>query len=104
MRVRVGRDVDEGVAGIAGLQPLSWAHEARDAVDRRRARQRGGQPGVQRQRVGHWAHARVDGGRTVEGEHGGVVELHGARVHFFLSTPFRSAVLKPNLEEKQIQN
>lgn len=97
----VGGDVDEAVARIAGLEALSWTHEARDAVDRCGAGQRRGQPGVQRQRIGHRPHAGVDGRRTVEGEHGGVVELHGARVHFFLSTPFSSAVLKPNLEGKE---
>lgn len=37
---------------------------------------------------------------AVEGKHGRVMELHGAGIHFLLPTPFSSAVLEPDLEDK----
>ena len=96
----MGSSVEESVAWIAGLEALSWTHEARNAVDRSSAGQRRGQPGIQGKGVGHWTHASVDWGWTVEGKHGGVMKLHRACTHFFLSTPFSSAILKPDLEKK----
>lgn len=96
----MGRGVEEPVARVAGLEALSWTHKARDAVNRCCTGQGRGQPGVQCEGVGHWTHAAVDWCRTVERKHGGVMELHGVSVHFFLPAPFSSAVLKPDLEEK----
>lgn len=100
VRVRVRSGVEEAVTGVAGLQALSGTHEAGDAVDRRGAGEGGGQPGVQGEGVGHRAHAGVNRGGAVEGQHGGVVELHGAGVHLFLATPFSPAVLEPDLGEE----
>lgn len=34
---------------------------------------------------------------TVEGQHGRIMELHGASIHFFLAAPFSSTVLEPDL-------
>lgn len=52
--------VKEAVAGIAGLETLSWTHEARDAVDWCSAGQGRGQPGIQGEGVGYWTHAGVN--------------------------------------------
>lgn len=98
MRMRSG--VEEVVAGVAGLEALSWTHEARDAVDRCCAGQGRGQPGVQGEGVGHRPHAGVNWCWAVEGQHGRVMELHGAGVHLFLPTPFSSAILEPDLRDK----
>lgn len=95
MRMRSG--VEEAVTGVAGLQALSWTHEAGDAVDRCSAGEWRGQPRVQGEGVGHWTHAGVNWCRAVKGQHGGVVELHGAGVHLFLTTPFCPSVLEPDL-------
>lgn len=95
MRMRSG--VEEAVTGVGGLQALGWTHEAGDAVDRCSAGERRGQPGVQGEGVAHGSHAGVNRCGPVEGQHGGVVELHGAGVHLFLTTPFSSAVLEPDL-------
>lgn len=92
------RAVEEAVAGVATLQALSWAHETRDAVDWGGAGQRGGQPGVKGEGVAHGPHVAVHGW-PVEGEHGRVMQLHGAGVHLLLAPPFGSAVLEPHLEE-----
>lgn len=95
--VRMRSRVEETVAWVAGLESLSRTHEALDAVDRCSTGQGRGQPGVQGEGVAHWTHAGVNGCWTVEGQHGRVMELHGAGVHFFLTTPFSSAVLEPDL-------
>ena len=96
---RVRRCVEEAVWPLVGrLEALAGAHEAGDAVDGRGASQRGRQPGVQGQGVAHGAHVGVHGRGSVEGEHGRVVELHGAGVHLLLPAPFGSAVLKPHLK------
>lgn len=68
MRMRSG--VEEAVTGVAGLQALSWTHEAGEAVDGCGAGQRRGQPRVQGEGVGHRAHAGVDRCGPVEGQHG----------------------------------
>lgn len=62
--------VEEAVAGVARLKALSWTHEAWNAVDRCSAGQRGRQPGVQGEGVGHRTHAGVNWCWTVEGQHG----------------------------------
>lgn len=98
MRMRSG--VEEAVTGVAGLQALSWTHEVGDAVDWCGAGERRGQPRVQGEGVGHGGHAGVNWCRPVKGQHGGVVELHGAGVHLFLTTPFRPAVLEPDLGDE----
>lgn len=95
MRMRSG--VEEAVTGVAGLEALRWTHEAGDAVDRCRAGERRGQPRVQGEGVAHGSHAGVNWRRTVKSQHGGVVELHGAGVHLFLTTPLSPAVLEPDL-------
>lgn len=102
VRVRVGvrGRVEEAVAGVARLQALSRTHEARDAVHRGAAGQRGRQPGIQGEGVGHGTHAAVNRPWPVERQHRRVVELHGARVHFFLPTPLGSAVLEPDLQDE----
>lgn len=101
MKVRSMRSaVQEPVAGVAGLVALSWTHETWNALDRCSTGQGGGQPGVQREGVGNSTHVGVNWSRATEGKHGGVVKLHGARVHFFLPAPLGSAVLKPDLEQK----
>lgn len=92
--------VEEAVTGVAGLQALSWTHEAGDAVDGCGAGQWRGQPRVQGEGVGHRAHAGVDRCGPVEGQHGRVVDLHGAGVHLFLATPFSPAVLEPDLGDE----
>lgn len=101
MGVRVRSGVEEAVGRVVRLKALSWTHEARHAVHRRGAGQGGGEPGVQGQGAAHGAHAAVELGLAVEGEHGRVVQLHGAGVHFLLTTPFCSAVLEPHLEDKE---
>lgn len=90
------------MAGIAGLEGLSWTHEAWDTLDRCGAGQRRGQPGIQWEGIGYLTHASVNRWRTIEGQHGGVMKLHGTSVHFFLPTPFSSAVLKPDLEKTKL--
>lgn len=92
--------VEEAVAGVAGLKTLRGTHKAWDAVDGCGAGEGRGQPGVQGQGIGHRAHAGVNGRRAVEGEHGRVTDLHGAGVHFLLSTPLCPAVLEPDLIEE----
>lgn len=89
--------VEEAVTGVAGLQALSRTHETGDAVDRCSAGERRGQPRVQGEGVAHGSHAGVNGRRAVKRQHGGVVELHGAGVHLFLTTPLSPAVLEPDL-------
>lgn len=98
MRMRSG--VEEVVAGVVGLEALSWTHEAWDAVDRCSAGKGRGQPGVQGEGVGHRPHAGVNWCWAVEGQHRRVMELHGAGVHLFLPTPFSSAVLEPDLRDR----
>lgn len=88
------------MAGVAGLEALSWTHEARDAVDRCGTGERRGQPGVQGEGVCHRTYTGVNWCWAVEGQHGRVVELHGAGIHFFLPTPFSSAVLEPDLRDE----
>lgn len=105
MRVWVrgmGSAVEESMTGIAGLECLSWTHEAWDALDRCGTGQGRGEPRIQREGVGYLAHAGVNWSLAIEGEHRGVVKLHGACVHLFLPTPFSSAVLKPDLQKKQL--
>lgn len=105
MNVRVrsmGGAVEESMAGITGLEGLSWTHEAWDTLDRCGAGQGRRQPGIQREGVGYLTHAGVNRRRAIEGQHGGVMKLHGAGIHFFLPTPFSSAVLKPDLEKTQL--
>lgn len=63
------RGVKEAVAVIVGLKALSWTHETRNAVDRRGTGKRRGQPGVQREGVGHWTHAGVNWCWAIEGQH-----------------------------------
>ena len=97
---RVRRSVEEAVRPLVRrLEALAGAHEAGDGVDGRGAGERGRQPGVQGQGVAHGAHVGVHGRGPVEGEHGRVVELHGAGVHLLLPAPFCSAVLEPHLRE-----
>ena len=108
VRVRVGmrwvrRCVEEAVGPLVGrLEALAGAHEAGDAVDGRGAGQGGRQPGVQGQGVAHGPHVGVHGRGPVEGEHGRVVELHGAGIHLLLPAPFGSAVLEPHLRETAV--
>lgn len=66
----VGGGVEEMVAWVAGLEALSWTHEAWDTVHRCSTGQGRGQPGFQGEGVGHWTHAGVNRCRTVEREHG----------------------------------
>lgn len=96
------RGVEEAVTGVAGLEALRWTHEARDAVDRCGTGQGGGEPRVQGEGIGHRPHAGMNLRRAVEGKHRRVVQLHGAGIHFFLPTPFSSAVLEPDLEDRKV--
>lgn len=61
--------VEEAVAGVAGLEALSWTHKSWNAVNRCSAGQRRGQPGIQWEGVGHWTHAGVNWCWAVEGQH-----------------------------------
>lgn len=90
--------VEETVARIGGLQALRRAHEPGDRVHGCGAGDGRSQPRVQRHGVGNWTHA---GGHlgTIEGQHGGVVELHSGVVHLFLTSPLGPSVLEPNLME-----
>ncbi len=84
------------MACIGGLEALARSHEARDAVHGTGTGERRGQPGVQRKRVSHWPYVGRHG-RSVEGQHRRVMELHATHVHFFLSPPFCTSILEPNL-------
>lgn len=66
MRVRMRSGVEEGVAGVAGLEALSWTHEAWNAVDWCSGGQGRRQPRVQGEGVGHWTHAGVNWRWAVE--------------------------------------
>lgn len=58
--------IEEMVAWIAGLEALSWTHEAWDTMNWCSA----GQPGFQGEGIGHWTHAGVYWSRTVKRQHG----------------------------------
>lgn len=83
-----------GVARVSRLEvrALPWAHVARDSVHGGGTSHGRGQPGVR-----HGPRVGVHG-RPVEGQHGGVMELHGARVHLFLTLPLSPTILEPNLD------
>jgi len=95
--LRHGRGgVEEGVPRVGGLQGLGGSHEAGDAVDSGGTGDGRRQPGVQWEGVAHGPHVGRHGG-PVEGEHRGVVELHGAGLHLLLPPPLGSSVLEPDL-------
>lgn len=94
--------VEEAVAGVGRLQALRRAHEAWDGVHGRGTGDGRRQPGVQGHGVGHRPHGGSHG-RTVERQHGGVVELHRAGVHLFLPSPLGPPVLEPDLFQDRMK-